>query len=71
MLHPFQFSWGQLIEFLYRQLLIVKKYTPRFWLSALTLIFFNQVAFWGSVVGSIVAFGSGSVQTGMILSRPQ
>ena len=57
---PVQFSWGQLFEFLYRQFLIVKKYTYGFWLSAVLLSLANQIAFWGSLVLTFAATASGN-----------
>lgn len=59
-----RFSWSGLVEFLSRQLKIIRLYAPAYWLGGFVFLAFTQLAIWGSLVGACI------YATGGILNSP-
>ena len=55
-----QFTFPSLLEFMRRQLLIGRVYTPRYWNYAFLLTLVNQIAFWGGLIGGVIGIASGA-----------
>ena len=54
-----EFNWYTLTEFMRRQLLIGRRYSPMYWISSLVVVVTSQIGFWGGLVGGIVALSAG------------
>lgn len=53
------FTWPSLIEFLRRQLLIGRRYSPIYWLVSLVVVATSQAGFWIGLVGGTAAVVAG------------
>jgi len=63
-----RFSWSGLVEFLSRQLRIIRLYTPGYWAGGLAFLAVTQLAIWGSLIGAIYfAAGSGWNWSGTVM----
>ena len=54
-----EFNWATLTEFMRRQLLIGRRYSPVYWLASLIIVVTSQVGFWGGLIGGIAAVSAG------------
>lgn len=54
-----EFNWSSLTEFMRRQLLIGRRYSPMYWLGSLLVVVTSQLGFWGGLVGGILAVSAG------------
>ena len=53
------FNWASLTEFMRRQLLIGRRYSPMYWFVSLVIVITSQLGFWGGLIGGIVAVAAG------------
>jgi ceramide glucosyltransferase len=54
-----EFNWSTLTEFMRRQLLIGRRYSPMYWLGAMVVVVTTQIGFWGGLIGGILAVAAG------------
>ena len=53
------FNWATLTEFMRRQLLIGRRYSPMYWFASLIIVVTSQIGFWGGLIGGIAAMSAG------------
>jgi len=53
------FNWSTLTEFMRRQLLIGRRYSPMYWFGSLIVVMTSQIGFWGGLVGGVAAISAG------------
>lgn len=58
-------SFSQMIEFMRRQFVILKRYTPKHWAMSLISSTIMQIAFWGNIAAAVVLLASGR-STGLL-----
>lgn len=54
-----EFNWSSLTEFMRRQLLIGRRYSPMYWLASLVIVVTSQIGFWGGLFGGVYALSAG------------
>lgn len=54
-----EFNWATLTEFMRRQLLIGRRYSPMYWLASMAIVVTSQVGFWGGLIGGAFAISAG------------
>ena len=54
-----EFTWTSLTEFMRRQLLIGRRYSPMYWLGSLIIVVTSQIGFWGGLIGGVFAVSAG------------